>query len=181
MKIIKWPLFLAVVLVPLMLYGQDEDLRKAPGYVEFSQIFDFATEQAATEIEIKNPLLSIVAEASEAEDPEMSKLLRFLKLIKVYSFETPPEQFGNIQERIERADKKFASQKWERFVRVREKDELTNIYMKLSGKKVAGLTILSVDQKETVFVNIVGEIDLSSVGKLGQKFNIPKLDTVQTR
>ncbi len=180
MKVWKCFFVLTMVLVPLALFGQDDELEKAPGYIDLDQVFDFKKDTATTEIEIMNPLLSIVAEASEAEDPELAKLLSFLKFIKVYSFPTAPEQFDSIKERIDRADKKMLDRKWERFVRVKKSHELTNIYMKLAGKKVVGLTILAVDKDETVFVNIVGTIDMSSIGKLGQKFSIPKLDSVQT-
>ena len=181
MKMLKYCFILTLTLIPLCLFGQDDELEKTPGFVDLDQVFDFRTDSATTEIEIKNPLLSLVAEASEAEDPELAKLLSFLKFIKVYSFPTTPEQFDSIKERIDGADKKMVDRKWERFVRVRQKGELTNIYMKLVGKKVVGLTILAVDKEETVFVNIVGTIDMSSIGKLGQKFSIPKLDSMQTK
>ncbi len=181
MHALQYYSLLILILIPICLFGLDDDFEKAPGFIDLDQIFDFRTDSATTEIEIKNPLLSLVAEASEAEDPELSKLLSSLKFIKVYSFPTTPEQFDSIKERIDRADKKMLNRQWERFVRVRQKGELTNIYMKLDGKKVVGLTILAVDKEEMVFVNIVGTIDMSSIGKLGQKFSIPKLDTVQTK
>ena len=61
----------------------------------------------------------------------------------------------------------------------RERNELTNIYIKMEGSRVVGLTVMAVEKKnEAVFVNIVGDIDIDSIGKLGGKFNIPKLDSI---
>jgi hypothetical protein len=34
------------------------------------------------------------------------------------------------------------------------------------------------ENREVTFINIVGEIDLALLGKLGAKFNIPNLDTI---
>ena len=45
---------------------------------------------------------------------------------------------------------------------------------------VQGGGFIAVDPEETVFVNIVGEINMNAIGKLGNKFNIPKLDSVKT-
>ena len=68
---------------------------------------------------------------------------------------------------------------WEKLVRVKEQNELANIYIKMEGSRVVGLTVMAVEKKnEAVFVNIVGDIDMDSIGKLGGKFNIPQLDSI---
>ena len=35
------------------------------------------------------------------------------------------------------------------------------------------------EKQEAVFVNIVGEIDPAKLGKLSEKFNIPKLNSLE--
>jgi hypothetical protein len=162
------------------LLAQDPIIKKQPGYIDFEKYFDLEPEEAKTEIEITNPLLSFVAQATEEEDEELSGLLKNLQLIRVFEFEIDSERMQSVKTRIEQLDKKMRKESWERFARVRKEDEVTNIYMKVDGKNVAGLTILSVDDDETVFVNIVGSINMESIGKLGAKFNIPKLDSLET-
>ena len=51
--------------------------------------------------------------------------------------------------------------------------------MKPAEEKVVGMVVMVVeDRGEAVFVNIVGEIDFNSLGKLGATFNIPHLDEI---
>ncbi|MBN1996353.1 DUF4252 domain-containing protein [candidate division KSB1 bacterium] len=164
-----------------VLYAQDSDYLEHPGYIDFRDFLNFNPEDAKTEIEISNPLLSIVADASKDEDQELSSFLKGLKLIKVYSFEIDSNQVRDIKSQIDRIDSKMQKQHWNRFVRVREKDEVTNIYLKSVDKTIVGLTLLSVNCTETVFINIVGHINLDSVSKLGTKFNIPQLDSVKVQ
>jgi hypothetical protein len=179
-KMKKHVLILALFGWAFCLFAQDNIIKKQPGYIDFEKYFDLEPEEASTEIEITNPLLSFVAKATENEDEELAGLLKNLQLIRVYEFAITPDEVSNIKNRIEHLDQKMRNESWERFAHVRKQDEVTNIYMKVDGQNVAGLTILSVDEEETVFVNIVGKINMESIGKLGTKFNIPKLDSLET-
>ena len=69
---------------------------------------------------------------------------------------------------------------WKRIVKTRSDDEMANVYIKQgSNKKIVGLVVTSVENDdEAAFVNIVGTIDLATIGKLGKQFNIPQLNGV---
>ena len=61
---------------------------------------------------------------------------------------------------------------------MRGEDEAANVYIKLNSKKqIIGLVVTSLESGgDAAFVNIVGTIDLATIGKLGKKFNIPHLE-----
>lgn len=158
---------------------QEEDVTKLPGYVDLSQ-FLHKDKDLITEVEISNPLLSLVAGATAQEDAELSRMLQVIKLIKVYSFDVKPNEMAALNERIQSADAGLIKAHWERFVKVREGKELTTVYLKMDQKQVVGLALLSVDEKEAAFINIVGAIDLKAMNRLGEKFNIPKLDSLSS-
>ena len=42
------------------------------------------------------------------------------------------------------------------------------------GKELGGMTIIAAEKRELAVVNIVGPVDLKSLGELGGKFGIPK-------
>jgi hypothetical protein len=48
------------------------------------------------------------------------------------------------------------------------------------GDRVDGLValIFSSDDKELVFANLAGEIDVSQLGEIGKRLNVPGLDQV---
>jgi hypothetical protein len=158
---------------------QDEDFEHLPGYIDLGQFLPHDKE-LTTEVEISNPLLSLVALATSGEDDDLSTMLNALKLIKVYSFKVDADEVSGLADKIKSADAKLVGQNWNRFVKVREGKEVTNVYMKMKGKEIVGLAVLSVDNHEASFVNIVGHIDLRSMNKLGAKFNIPKMDSIKT-
>lgn len=178
----KKRLFLTLVLVSISwVFAQEDNYSKYPGFIDFSRYFNIDPAHIKTEVEIKNPLLSLVASATKNEDKELSNLLDRLQLIKVYTFTTPSNK-STIIEQIEDLDKKMTTEKWDRFVKVREyeQNEVTNIYIKYDKDRVSGLTVLSLDNDETTLINIVGDIDMKSISKLSQQFNIPELDTLET-
>ena len=59
---------------------------------------------------------------------------------------------------------------------------MANVYIKLNNdKKIIGLAVTNFEKGgEAAFVNIVGNIDLSTIGKLGKKFGIPHLEGVNS-
>ncbi|MBD3384276.1 DUF4252 domain-containing protein [candidate division KSB1 bacterium] len=167
--------------VPLLVFGQETDFSKMAGYIDLDELTKLFNSEAVTEVEIQNPLLSMAADMMEEEDPKVSSMLKTLQLIKVYTFENTVDQIKDIKAYIEELDGKLSSRKWNRFVKVRDENETTYVYLKNDGKKVKGLTVLSVDNDESTFVNIVGDIDLKNISSLGGQFNIPKMDSIQTR
>ena len=65
-------------------------------------------------------------------------------------------------------------------VRARERDEQVHVYIKSTKDKINGRVIMAVEYgDEVAFVNIVGEFDLNSIARLGDKFDIPGLDSLK--
>jgi hypothetical protein len=48
------------------------------------------------------------------------------------------------------------------------------------GDRVDGLVVLIFDRndKKLVFANLAGEIDITRLGEIGERFNVPGLDAV---
>jgi hypothetical protein len=65
---------------------------------------------------------------------------------------------------------------WSRLVDVKEKDESTEIWFHSENGKMGGLAILSVEKDELTVVNIIGPVDLKSLGMLG-KLGIPDIQS----
>ena len=121
-----------------------------------------------------------MAQASGGEDQALSKLLSNLLLIKVNTFSIDSVITEDLKQKVARIESELGNKKWEKIVRVKEQHELVNVYMKMDNDLVVGLVVMAVEEgNEAVFVNIVGEIDMESIGKLGSKFDIPKLDSLE--
>jgi hypothetical protein len=176
------------LIVLLSLYGlflgpaqaqDDKEIKKHPGYVDFEAIEIPGDAEETVEVYVRGPLLKLVAQATNHEDPALSKLLSKLLLIKVNTFSIDSEISPELKQKIATIESSLLKQNWEKVVRVKERDELANVYLKMDNERVIGLVVMAVEEgDEAVFVNIVGEIDMDSIGKLGRKFDIPKLDSL---
>ena len=179
--------FLAILLIissTTLLAQDDNKYVNEPGYVNFGDMSMFNEDDMTTEIVIEEKLLRMVAKFTDKdEDPELSNLLNGLKLIKVNTFEVNPENQKQIKQRIISIDKELKRKKWDRIVRTKSKGNITNVYVKTIGDDdFVGLTVVTLDDEgEATFVNIVGRIDLETINKLGDKFDIPGLDNIKKK
>ncbi len=177
-------LIVLLLLVGLLLTSaqaqDDKELKKHPGYVDFEDIDIPGDAEETVEVYVRGPLLKLVAQASQGEDPALSKLLSKLLLVKVNTFSIDSQTAQELKQKITKIESELQKKNWEKVVRVKERDELVNVYLKMDNDRVVGLVVMAIEEEdEAVFVNIVGEIDLDSIGKLGQKFDIPKLDSLR--
>ncbi|MHA2167977.1 MAG: DUF4252 domain-containing protein [Candidatus Hodarchaeales archaeon] len=157
--------------------AQTVDVTKEPGYVDFGDLTSFEKTTGVTEVILEEDLLSVLATISDEKDPNIMAILDGLKLVKANVFEVSEENEDQIKEKVNNIDSRLAKTDWRRIVRTRSETELANVYIKLnSDKQIIGLVVTSVESDgEAAFVNIVGTIDLATIGKLGKKFHIPHL------
>jgi len=177
MKTIKITLAL-IVLLAFTMTAQSSDVENEPGYVDFGDLAEFESSTGVTEVILDEDLLSILAQISTDEDPNVMAILNGLKLVKANVFEVSDANTSELESRISSIDSKLSGTDWKRIVKTRSEDEIANVYIKQnSNKEIIGLVVTSFESSgEAAFVNIVGTIDLATIGKLGKQFNIPHLD-----
>ena len=163
--------------------AQQKDYSNEPGYVDFGDLSGLDDGEAVTEVFIEENLLKMVAKLAKNEEPQISELINGLKLIKVNTYEITDNNEKMILKKMEDINKKLEGEKWQRIVRRRAKDENAYVYVKADGSdKFIGLVVLAMDRPgEAAFVNIVGDIDLETIGKLTDKFDIPALGKVKEK
>ena len=177
MRTIKSTLVIIVFFI-VNISAQSGDVTKEPGYVDFGDLAKFEKSTGVTEVILDEDLLSVLAEISNEEDPNVMEILKGLKLVKANVFEVKEENKTELEAKVKSIDSKLMSSNWKRIVRTRSDDEIANVYIKQNSKKqIIGLVVTSVDgDDEAAFVNIVGTIDIATIGKLGKQFNIPQLE-----
>jgi hypothetical protein len=121
-----------------------------------------------------------VAKATDREDPALSDLLSKLLLVRVNTFSLDHAIGEDLKQKILKIESELNKKKWEKVVRVKERDELANVYLKMQNDEIVGLVVMAIEQgQEAVFVNIVGEIDMDAIGRLGRKFDVPHLEDLE--
>ena len=168
----------------LLLAQNNDDYTKYPGYFGFGSISRFIQGDNVTEVNIDYHLLSMLTGLSQDNKDDLSQLIRGLKLVKVYSFGVKQEDQKELLGKIVEMDKSLTTKNWDRIVKVKDPDEFTFVYIKPTGndKTVSGIVAVNYERTgKATFVNIVGEINKSDIGKISNKFNLPSLDGKNNR
>jgi hypothetical protein len=176
-----------MMLIASNAYPQEKtDYSKYPGYVDFGNISKYMTGDNVKEVNLDANLLNMLSKMGGEKDTSFKSVVSGLKLIKVNSFGVNASNENEVKNVIASVDKSLMSKNWERIVKVKENGEYTNVYVLPSSdyENFLGLCVTSIDAKkkkdkvgaEATFVNIVGNINMSQLGKLGDKFNFPSMN-----
>jgi len=174
--------FVLIIAFSLSSFAQDKkDYSNEPGYVDFGNLASYMKSDKVTEVNIESYLLKMVSNLTEKNDPELSQMLKGLKLIKVYSFDANTKDSKQLMSKIDQIDNSLTNKNWDRIVKVKGPEENTNVYIKTTPdqKTIVGLVVMSLEKNgESAFVNIVGNIDMDALARLGDKFDIPSLENI---
>ncbi len=173
----RWTIVLACVAFTRPLLAQD-DLSQVPGYVDFSELTSQFGEAPTLEVNIKGQLLKLVAEASREDDPELADLLMELKAIQVRGYPLRRAQFRSMERRSQILAGQLEADGWETVVNLRDFGQYVDMYVKQNASAIEGMVLLVLDSEagETVFINIVGNIDPQEMGRIGSKFTTAPLE-----
>jgi hypothetical protein len=75
------------------------------------------------------------------------------------------DQFGKTKSSLK-------SSGWEPIVQVNEDDEQVLVYMKMIEGNMEGMTVMVVDEEEAVFVNVIGQLNPTELGKVMDSFDV---------
>ncbi len=167
------------------IFAQDkEDFSKYPGYVDFGDLSRFMKSDKVTEVNLESYLLKMVSNLTAKDEPELSEMLKGLKLIKVYSFDVDAKDEKDLASRVNQLENILTNKNWDRIVKVKSPKENTNVYVKASSDQndIVGLVVTSLQKKgQSSFINIVGKINMDALGRLGEKFNMPSLEKINKK
>ena len=82
---------------------------------------------------------------------------------------------GNLEpalERMNEAKGTLEAADWQPFVQVQEANEQVQMFTRVSDDKMEGMAIMVVNQEEAIFMNILGNIDPTQVGRVMKQVNV---------
>ena len=148
-----------------------------PGYVDgavFRTLID--EDKEIVEINLEGPTLQALCSKKD-DDPESRELFCRLKAIHavIGSVRGPA---ANALTLVQQIDQKLAASGWQRITRIKDETSWVSVLTHVSADKIDGLVALIFDSedKEIVFANLAGPVDLNSLGEIGDRLNVPGLD-----
>lgn len=158
------------MLLALPVIAQEDELKDLPGYVNFGDLSVTYGEPKIT-INLGGTMLNFVGMMSKSESPETSQLISKLKGIRVQIYSTD-DNADAAKDQFKKVKSAIKSSGWEPIVQVNEEDEQVLVYMKMEGDNMEGMTVMVVDDEEAVFVNIIGQLNPTELGRVMESFDV---------
>jgi len=175
----KMRLFVAAALLVAGITAEaaGQSSNETPGYLDLREVESWFDVEPSLEVNVEGALLRLAASAAKYEDEELADVLYKLKSIQVRGFPTYGPVPDELRDRRDALARRLQKEGWDSVVRVRKHDQSVDVFARMAGEKIAGLVVVAVknDDDETVFVNIVGDIDPDQIGRIGRRFNIEEL------
>jgi uncharacterized protein DUF4252 len=152
----------------------------AAGYVDGSTFRALIDEnQEVVEVNLEGPILQAVANSKNDGDPEAKDLFGKLKAIHavIGTVKGPASEALAL---VKKTDEKLVSAGWQRITRIKDESSTISVLTHMNGDRIDGLValIFDADDKELVFANLAGEIDLNRLGEIGDRLHVPGLNNV---
>lgn len=157
-------------LISLPVLAQEDELKNLAGFVDFGDLSSTYGEPSIS-INIGGTLLSFVSAMSEDSNPDTAEMMSQLKGVRVFGYpiSEDPEVAKN---KFVEVKSNLRSKGWEPVVQVNDEDDQVMIYMKMDGANMQGLTVMTVDSSEVMFINIIGILDPKKLGQMMKNFDV---------
>jgi dUTPase len=110
-------------------------------------------------------------------DPEASELISKLKAVRVQIYNMTDNDQPAL-DLIAKVSEDIKTKDWLPIVTVNEKDEKVRVFTKITNDVMDGLVVMVINnsvvrnEREAVFINIVGEIDPAQINRVTKSLNI---------
>jgi hypothetical protein len=158
------------------------------GYVDGSMFRDMVDDSKdVVEVNLEGAILQALAKSGshdhdgeDAKDNKDTKDL-FAKLKSIHAvIGTVKGSSADALALVKKTDQRLVAAGWQRITRVTDATSTVTVLTHTVRDRVDGLValIFDSDDKELVFANLAGEIDVTRLGEIGERLNVPGLDQV---
>ena len=154
----------------------------AGGYVDGSMFRALVDDsQDVVEVNLDGAILQALAKSkNEDHDGDDANEL-FAKLKSIHAvIGTVKGPAAEALALVKKTDQKLFASGWQRVTRISDATSTITVLTHTVAGHIDGLValIFDTDNKELVFANLAGEIDVTKLGEIGERLNVPGLDQV---
>jgi hypothetical protein len=167
----------ALLAVPA--WAQEDAMKDLPGYVDFGQLEELFGEPSVR-IAVGPSLLNMVSALSANDDPESAALFKRLKGVRIQVFENPGlagnaaagnAAAENATNYIKTISSRLSAAGWESVAMVNSAEEQLRVFMKINAAVVEGMTVMTVEEGEATFINVIGNLNPEELDKVMDTFD----------
>ncbi len=175
-------LALLVLGASVTLTASAETPKVSGGYVDATMFKEMVDEsQDVVEVNLEGPILQALAKSKSEDsgDHEADELFAKLKSIHAV-IGTVKGSSAAAMALVQKTDKALTAAGWQRIARITDSTSSVSVLTHTVNDKIDGLVALIFDteDKELVFANLEGQIDITKLGEIGRRLDVPGLDQV---
>jgi hypothetical protein len=199
MKRIFIGLLALTMAVPAFAGRRDVEVTTEPGYFDFGDLVRFSNGEESVEVNLEQPLLSLVESIMKREEPELANLIESLYSVRVNMFSFDGDKRGALERGADSISGDLKNGGWDPLVKVKSNEERVYVYLKPTTRTddegehdvISGLVVAIIEGEgyagdddeyaepgEAVFVNIVGNFDIDAIAYMMQHFEVENLDDI---
>jgi dUTPase len=151
------------------------DITHERGYVDFANLESDYGEPKVM-VNLNKTMLGFISKINMS-DPEASELISKLKAVRVQIYNMTDNDQPAL-DLIAKVSEDIKTKDWLPIVTVNEKDEKVRVFTKITNDVMDGLVVMVINnsdvrnEREAVFINIVGEIDPAQINRVTKSLNI---------
>ena len=154
----------------------DKAVEEEPGFFDFAGLNLFEQQDLDMHISVKGPLLALVAAASREAEPDLSDALDQLKGVEVRVYNLSEKRRPKARDLLDDIADSLRKQGWKSAITVQVQRDHGYAFLRYVKKKPIGLAAMYItDENQAVFVNIVGTMDMATIGRLARRFDLDLL------
>lgn len=155
---------------------ENETIDGHPGFFDFAKLNLFEQQDLEMHISVKGPLLALVAAASRDAEPDLSDTLGRLKGIEVRVYTLAEKRRPKARDLLDEIADGLRKQGWQSAITVQVQRDHGYAFLRYRGEHPIGLAAMYItDENQAVFVNIVGKMDMATIGRLARRFDLDLL------
>ena len=163
----KISVLLGVVLVACAGWVAAQTGSAHPGYYPIEEMGIFGEGELEVNVDLSGAMLQVAAGAMENQDESLVELFSKLERVRVQVGSPKKIEASSVGAIISDARARLESAGWSKILSVEEESEQVYLYSLEQGGNIAGLMVLVNDEgDEVVLVNIAGNIDPRTLGRL---------------
>lgn len=151
---------------------------QAPGYLDFDQLGLATPAETKLTVNLYNPMLRILAEATKTHEQGFSDLVAKLQAIRARIWEISPERRGALRKSMTALARRLEREQWQTAVELTSGNSELSLIMIRTGaaNQILGLAVFFVDADgEAGAINIVGNVTPEEIGRLGRSLDLEPL------
>lgn len=153
----------------------------SPGFVDFGKLVPSSSSDQFVEVNLHGALLKLAAQVTKKNEPDVADLLSGIERVRVNVVGLGEDNREEMTQRVKRIRSELAGNGWEQIVQAKEAKSDVSVFIKSAkGDVVQGVVVTVMDGgREAVLINVVGNIRLEQLGKLGERLDLDPLKNLE--